>query len=45
MMVEVFRRNAPVDPYVAAQMEAHRECRGDLDRHPPYFIVWTRRLR
>jgi hypothetical protein len=45
MMVEVFRRNAPVDPYTLAQMEAHRECRGDLDRHPPYYILWTRRLR
>jgi hypothetical protein len=44
-MVEVFRRNAPVDAYIVAQMEGHRECRGGIDRHPPYYVLWTRRLR
>ena len=45
MMVEVFRRNAFVDDYIVAQMDGLRECRGSMDRHPPYFVIWTRRLR
>jgi hypothetical protein len=45
MMVEVFRRNAPVDAFIVTQMEGHRECRGGMDRHPPYYVLWTRRLR
>lgn len=44
-MVEVFRRNAFVDDYVVAQMEGLRDCRGTMDRHPAYFVLWTRRLR
>ena len=45
VMIEVFRRNAFVDDYIVSQMDGVRECRGSMDRHPPYFVLWTRRLR
>lgn len=45
VMIEVFRRNAFVDDYFVGQMDGVRECRGSMDRHPPYFALWTRRLR
>jgi hypothetical protein len=44
-MVEIFRKNAFVDAYIVSQMEGVRECRGTMDHHPPYFVLWTRRLR
>ncbi|MEP6619385.1 MAG: carboxypeptidase regulatory-like domain-containing protein [bacterium] len=44
-LVEVYRSNAWVDGYVVSQMEGFRECRGSMDRHPTYFVVWTRGLR
>ena len=44
-MVEVFRKNAFADAYVVSQMDGLRECRGTMDHHPPYFVLWTRRLR
>jgi hypothetical protein len=44
-MVEIFRKNAFVDEYIVSQMDGVRECRGTMDRHPPYFVLWTRRLR
>jgi hypothetical protein len=44
-MVEVFRKNVFVDDYIVSQMDGLRECRGSMDRHPPYFVIWTRRLR
>jgi hypothetical protein len=44
-LVEVFRANASVDGYVVSQMEGLKECRGNLDRHPSYFVLWTRSLR
>ncbi|HEY4303938.1 MAG TPA: carboxypeptidase regulatory-like domain-containing protein [Gemmatimonadaceae bacterium] len=44
-MVEIFRKNAFVDDYVVTQMDGIRECRGTMDHHPPYFVLWTRRLR
>jgi hypothetical protein len=44
-LIEVFRTNAFVDAFVVSQMEALRECRGGMDHHPPYFVLWTRALR
>ena len=44
-LVEVFRRNAFADDYIVSQMDGVPECSGTMDRHPPYFVLWTRRLR
>lgn len=44
-LVEVFRSNASVDEYIVSQMEAFKECRGSMDHHPSYFVLWTRSLR
>jgi len=44
-LVEVFGRNAFVDAFVVSQMDAFRECRGSMDHHPSYFVLWTRSLR
>lgn len=44
-MVEVFRKNAFADDYVVSQMDGVPECRGTMDRHPAYFVLWTRHLR
>jgi len=44
-LVEAFRANAFVDPFIVSEMQALRECRGTLDRHPSYFVLWTRGLR
>lgn len=44
-LVEVFRANAFVDPFIVSQMEAVRECRGTIERHPTYYAIWTRALR
>lgn len=44
-LVEVFRANAFVDQFVISQMELFTECRGSMDHHPSYFVLWTRSLR
>ena len=44
-LVEAFRRNAIVDPYLVMQMNAVDECRGDEARHPAYFVLWTRAMK
>ncbi|HMA24723.1 MAG TPA: carboxypeptidase regulatory-like domain-containing protein [Gemmatimonadaceae bacterium] len=44
-LVEVFRANAFVDGFVVSQMDALGECRGSMDHHPSYFVLWTRSLR
>lgn len=44
-LVEVFRANMFVDDYVVSQMTLLNECRGTMDRHPSYFVLWTRALR
>jgi hypothetical protein len=44
-LVEIYRANAFVDEFVISQMDALRECRGGIDRHPSYFVLWTRALR
>lgn len=44
-LVEVFRANASVDDYVVSRMEMFKECRGTMERHPSYFVLWTRSLR
>lgn len=45
LLVEVFRTNAIVDDYVVSEMQNLRECRGSMDHHPSYFVLWTRSLR
>jgi hypothetical protein len=44
-LVEIFRTNAFVDEFVVSQMDAVRDCRGDMNRHPSYFVLWTRSMR
>jgi hypothetical protein len=44
-LVEAFRKNAIIDPYVASEMDAIAECRGTGERHPPYFALWTRAMK
>jgi hypothetical protein len=44
-LIEVFRANALVDEYIVSQMELLKECRGTMDRHPSYFVLWTRAMR
>jgi hypothetical protein len=44
-LVEVLRASSFVDDFVISQMEALKGCRGDMNRHPPYFVLWTRSLR
>lgn len=44
-LVEVFRANGPVDDFVVSEMQGLRECRGSLDHHPAYFVIWTRAVR
>jgi Carboxypeptidase regulatory-like domain len=44
-MVEVIRPNGFADPFVISEMESLRECRGSMDHHPSYFVLWTRSLR
>jgi len=44
-LVEAFRKNAIVDPYLVMQMNDVADCRGDEARHPPYFVLWTRAMR
>lgn len=44
-LVEAFRANAPVDDFIVSQMETITECRGSAERHPSYFVLWTRALR
>lgn len=44
-LVEVIRRHATADPWLVTQMESFKECRGTMDDHPVYFILWTRFLR
>ena len=43
-MIEIFRKNAFADDFIVSQMDGVPECRGTMDRHPPYFVLWTRRL-
>jgi hypothetical protein len=45
LLVEVFRANAFADESVVTQMDAVRECRGTMDRHPSYFVLWMRSVR
>ena len=44
-LVEVFRATAFVDGFILSDMTGLRECQGTADRHPPYFVLWTRALR
>lgn len=44
-LVEVIGTNATADGFVISQMEGIGECRGSADRHPTYFVLWTRALR
>jgi hypothetical protein len=44
-LVEPFRANAFVDDFLISQMDALKECRGDMNHHPSYFVLWTRSLR
>lgn len=44
-LIEVYRRNALVDSYLASQMSGLAHCGGTVDRHPVYFVLWTRALR
>jgi hypothetical protein len=44
-LIEAFRANAFVDDYLVSQMEPLKECRGDMNHHPSYFVLWTRSLR
>ncbi|HEY9229773.1 MAG TPA: carboxypeptidase regulatory-like domain-containing protein [Gemmatimonadaceae bacterium] len=44
-LVEVFRSTAFVDDAVMSAMAGIRECQGTVNRHPPYFVLWTRALR
>lgn len=44
-LLEVVRANAFVDPFVVSQMDMLRECRGSIDHHPSYFVLWTRSMR
>jgi hypothetical protein len=44
-LVEVFRANSFVDSFVVSQMDGLKECRGTMDRHPSYFVLWTRAMR
>jgi hypothetical protein len=44
-LVEVFRANSLADSYLVSQMEVLRECRGDMNHHPSWFVLWTRGLR
>lgn len=45
LMVEIFRTDSFVDDYVLSEMQNVRECRGNMMRHPSYFVLWTRALR
>ncbi len=44
-LIEVFPPRAVTDDYIQMQMSGLPHCKGDRDRHPPYFILWTRALR
>jgi hypothetical protein len=44
-LIEVYRPTAFVDEYIVSQMDAIAECRGSMDRHPTYFVLWTRSVR
>jgi hypothetical protein len=44
-LIEVFRSNAFVDQFTVSQMDGLSECRASMDRHPSYFVLWTRSLR
>ena len=44
-LVEVFRANSFVDASVVSRMGGLSECRGGMDHHPSYFVLWTRALR
>jgi hypothetical protein len=44
-LIEVIRPNEFVGEFVLSQMEALTECRGSMDHHPSYFVLWTRSLR
>lgn len=44
-LVEAFRTNAFVDDFIVSEMDALEKCRGTRDRHPSYFVLWTRSLR
>jgi hypothetical protein len=43
-LVEIIRTNAWVDESVGRQMESLGQCRGSMERHPSYFVLWTRSL-
>lgn len=45
MIAEVFRTGSQVDDFILSEMQSIRECRGDMSRHPSYFVLWTRALR
>jgi hypothetical protein len=44
-LVEVARRSDFDDGFLASQMESLPACRAKGDRHPTYFVLWTRSLR
>lgn len=44
-LVEAIRAHSTVDPFVVSQMEGLTECRGSIERHPTYFVLWTRSMR
>lgn len=44
-LVEVFRPHDFVDQFLISEMEMLPECRGSVDHHPSYFVLWTRSLR
>lgn len=44
-LVEAYRANSFVDPFLISEMESIRECRGTMDHHPGYFVLWTRSMR
>ncbi|MEO7997109.1 MAG: carboxypeptidase-like regulatory domain-containing protein, partial [Gemmatimonadaceae bacterium] len=45
LLAEVFRANASVDDFTVSEMQSLRECRGTMDHHPTYYVLWTRAMR
>lgn len=45
LIAEVFRTGSQVDDFIVSEMQSIKECRGDMNRHPSYFVLWTRALR
>jgi hypothetical protein len=43
-LVEVIPTNAWADEFLISEMQGLSQCRGSMDRHPSYFVLWTRSL-